>query len=68
MEVAVDQIWATPSTLHMRIVVWGPDRAWRHKYYAATPLKDIDEHVTTMLVEYHMDQGPDEDLEQMTLL
>lgn len=67
MRVQVDQVWATPSTLHVRVIVWGPDDRWRHKYYAAVPFGDIDEHVLTMLAGYHMDLTPEEDHQQTAL-
>lgn len=41
MQVQVDNVWATPSTLHMRVTIWGPDYKWRHKYDATVPLEDI---------------------------
>lgn len=43
MEVMVDNVWATPSTLHLRVTVWGPDRKWRHRYDAVVPTNDIPE-------------------------
>lgn len=43
MEVSVDNVWTSPSTLHMRVTVWGPDHKWRNKYDAAVPLEDIPE-------------------------
>lgn len=51
MQVTVDNVWATPSTLHMRVTVWGPDHRWRHRYDAHVPVEDI----------------PDEALEALTL-
>lgn len=49
MEVAVDQVWATPSTLHVRILVFGPERRWRHKYYASVPIAEIPEEALQAL-------------------
>lgn len=41
MDVAVDNVWASPSTLHMRVTVWNDARTWRHKYDVAVPLAEI---------------------------
>lgn len=67
MQVAVDQIWCTPSTLHMRVVVWGPNREWRHKYYSAIPLSDVPEEVIISLYQHWLDDQPSEDLEDIPL-
>ena len=50
MEVAVDQVWATPSTLHMRVLVFGPDRKWRHKYLCSVPVDQIPEEAIEALL------------------
>lgn len=39
--IQVDEIWATPSTLHMRVTIWGKGWAWRRKHQVAVPLDDI---------------------------
>jgi len=67
MRVAIDEVWATPSTLHMRVLVWGPDNAWRHKYWCAVPLEDIDENSLVMITQWAMDQVPEEDHHQTAL-
>lgn len=41
MIVTVDNVWATPSTLHMRVTVWGNGNAWRHRYDAHVPVDEI---------------------------
>lgn len=43
MEVTVDNVWATPSTLHVRVTVWGDRYQWRHKYDCAVPTAEIPE-------------------------
>lgn len=51
MEVMVDNVWATPSTLHMRVTVWGPDKKWRNKYNASVPIDTIpDEAIAPWLL------------------
>lgn len=42
MRVQVDNFWASPSTLHLRVIVWGPKDAWRHKYDVSVPLEDLE--------------------------
>jgi hypothetical protein len=51
MQVSVDNVWSTPSTLHMRVTVWGPGHEWRHKYDVAVPLEDIPEEALWGLTE-----------------
>lgn len=43
MQVQIDSVWCSPSTMHVRVTIWGPDYKWRHKYDASIPLEDIDE-------------------------
>ena len=52
MQVDVDQIWATPSNLHLRVVVWGDDHAWRHKHYVAVPIETLEAVVFESLLAY----------------
>lgn len=49
MKVAVDQVWATPSTLHMRVIVFADDGRWRHKYICAVPVDEIPEEAIEAL-------------------
>lgn len=42
MKVTVDQVWATPSTLHVRVIVWGDAQQWRRKHYVAVALEDVE--------------------------
>jgi hypothetical protein len=67
MEVQIDNVWATPSTLHMRVTVWGPSNKWRHRYDASVPMDDIDEHVAAMFGAYVDDTTPEEDHHQTAL-
>lgn len=51
MLVSVDNVWATPSTLHMRVTVWGDRHQWRHKYDCHVPIETIpDEAVAPWLL------------------
>lgn len=43
MEVSVDNVWASPSTLHVRVTVHGDHYRWRHKYDVAIPVETIPE-------------------------
>lgn len=53
MEVTVDQLWATPSTVHVRVIVFGPDRRWRHKYHCSIPVDEIPEEALRALQVRH---------------
>lgn len=58
MYVTVDNVWASPSTLHMRVTVWGPKNQWRHRYDAAVPLSEIPaEAIEPMLLKVKDDLG-----------
>lgn len=67
MRVAVDEIWSTPSTVHIRVLVWGPDNAWRHKYWCAVPIGDIPEEVLVSMSQHLLDVGAEEDHAQTAL-
>lgn len=67
MEVTVDNVWATPSTLHMRVTVWGPGHKWRHRYDAAVPVSEIPEEAVAALVRLDDRDETREDLEQDAL-
>lgn len=67
MQVQVDEFWATPSTLHMRVIVWGPDYKWRHKYRVDVPLVELEPEALRPLLE-HLGGGHAADLrEQLPL-
>ena len=55
MQVTVDQIWATPSTLHMRVLVFNSEKGWRHKYICSLPVDEIPEEAIEALTV----RGPD---------
>lgn len=67
MQVEVDQVWATPSTLHVRVIVHDDQRRWRHKYYASVPLAEIPEEALAMIITPHIDGVPEEDHHQTAL-
>jgi hypothetical protein len=60
MKVAIDQVWATPSTLHCRVLVFADDGSWRHKYYASIPADEIEESAIIMLTQAYLDAPVDE--------
>jgi len=66
MKVSVDNVWSSPSTLHLRVHVWGPQGNWRHKYDIAIPLEEIPEEALRGLVEY-ADPAPVRDIHQLPL-
>lgn len=61
MRVEIDQVWATPSTLHVRAIVHDDNGRWRHKYYPSIPLAEIPEEALVMLTQAYLDQPVDEE-------
>lgn len=50
MQVQVDNVWATPSNLHVRVTVWADDRRWRHRFDVAVPAGEISPEAIALLV------------------
>ncbi len=46
---SVDNIWASPSALHLRVHVMADDCRWRHKYEVTVPVSDIPEEAIASL-------------------
>lgn len=67
MRVECDQVWATPSTLHLRVIVHDDNGRWRHKYYPSVPLRDIPEEALVMIIQRYLDETPEEDHQQTAL-
>lgn len=61
MRVTCDEIWATPSTLHIRVLVHDSQGKWRHKYWVAVPVSEIpEEAVAALWVGLVDDRSPDD--------
>lgn len=60
MKVLVDDVWASKSTLHLRVTVHGDDGRWRHRYYPAVDLGDIPVEAIAPLVAYFAETGNDD--------
>jgi len=67
MQVTVDNVWSTPSNLHMRVTVWGPGERWRHRYDVSVPLEDIPEEALWGLYDRAGASTPPRDLHQLPL-
>lgn len=67
MQVQVDNVWASPSTLHMRVTVWGPGQAWRHKYECSVPIAEIPTEALEPLLLTARDEAWREDLNDVPL-
>lgn len=67
VDVHVDNVWATPSGLHMRVTVWGPDHKWRHKYECMVPVAEIQAEAIEPLWEAIKDEAWSEDLSDIPL-
>jgi len=39
--VQVDNVWATPSTLHMRVTIWNAAFTWRQRHDVHVPVAEI---------------------------
>lgn len=63
MKVAIDQVWATKSTLHARVVVFDSEGRWRHKYYPAVSLQDVPVEALAPMLAWFAEEDP----RQMTL-
>lgn len=66
MQVTVDNLWSTPSTLHMRVTVWGPGEKWRHRYDIALALDELPEEALWGILESQGAQVP-RDIHQLPL-
>jgi hypothetical protein len=67
MRVEIDQVWATPSTLHVRAIVHDDQGRWRHKYYPSIAIDDIPEEALAMLLGRVEDSVREEDHHQTAL-
>lgn len=65
--VTVDNVWATPTTLHMRVTVWGRDYRYRNKYNCAVPVSEIPSEAIDALWAANVDEKYDVDGLQETL-
>ena len=66
MQVTFDNVWSSPSTLHMRVTVWGPGDRWRHRYDLSVPLDEIPQEALRGLVD-HAARSEVRDLHQLPL-
>lgn len=66
MDVSIDNVWASPSTLHARVTVWGPGKRWRHRYDVSVPTAEIPPEALAPLWEDDGREPPEPDL-QMAL-
>lgn len=67
MRVTADEVWASRSTLHVRVIVHADDNRWRHKYYVAIPLDEIPEEALAPLIDRRLNEGREEDHHQTAL-
>lgn len=67
MQVEVDEVWASPSTLHVRVIVHADDRRWRHKYYCSVPLDEIPEEAFQQMLLTYRDENHREELQDIPL-
>lgn len=67
MKVQADNLWATPSGLHMRVTVWNNEQTWRHRYDVMVPVAEISAEAVAALFEFVADDTWHEDLEDVPL-
>ena len=65
--VTVDNVWATPSGLHMRVTVWNDDRGFRHKYDCMVPVAEISSEAVSALFALVAEEDWREDLSDIPL-
>ena len=66
-QVAVDNVWATPSGLHMRVTVWNSEKTWRHRYECMVPVAEISSEAVSALFALVAEEDWREDLEDIPL-
>lgn len=67
MKVHVDDVWATASTLHLRVTVSDDDGRWRHRYYPVVKTEDIPEEALRALMKSPNLIDTDSHYEDLTL-
>lgn len=58
MQVQVDNVWATKSTLHLRVTVLDADGRWRHRYYPAVPLTEVPVEAVAPMLDWFKQEDP----------
>jgi hypothetical protein len=61
VKVLVDDLWASKTTLHMRVTVSGDDYSWRRRFYEAIPFEDIPTEALIGLTGYLVTNAPTEE-------
>lgn len=67
MFVTVDDLWATPSTLHFRVTVHDSEGRWRQRFYPSLPVDEIPEEALNMLLSRAADTDTDSRYEDLSL-
>lgn len=57
MQVLVDDVWASPSTLHVRVTVYDDQKRWRHRYYPAISLDQVPTEALAPLLGWLQEDG-----------
>jgi len=65
MQVQVDNVWSSPSTLHLRVTVLDSEGRWRHRYYPTVSLLEIPVEALAPLLAYFTTEQ--DDPRQLTL-
>lgn len=58
MIVQVDDVWASKSTLHMRVTVLDEDGRWRKRYYPAVRLEEVPVEALAPMLAWFKEEDP----------
>lgn len=56
MEVGIDSVWASPTTLHLRVLVWVGQERYCKKFYASVPVSEIEPDAVRALMSIVPDE------------
>lgn len=59
MKVIIDDVWSSPSTLHVRVTLHDDEGRWRHRYYPTVPLSQVPIEALAPLIAYFKDPTHD---------
>lgn len=59
MDIRLVRSWASPSTLHLRVMITGKDNKWSQFRELSVPLEDLDESVLEVLLTSRRALGSD---------
>lgn len=67
MKVSIDNVWASPTMLHVRVTTWSDNGQRWHKYHASSRLEDIEPDAIKALQAYAAGVDSDSAWEDLAL-